>query len=115
MAELDGLWTIAFEVAGEWQSGGVVLFEKGRLSGGDSFYFYYGHCGERSGAISGEARIIHHSGPLSTGFGDSPDFVVVVEAHRRGDIISGHIFKPKSEQAKLKLRCVRRVHAEALE
>jgi T3SS negative regulator,GrlR len=114
MAELDGLWTIAFEVAGEWRSGGVVLFERGRLSGGDSFYFYYGHCTERNGTLAGEARILHHSGPLSTGFGDSPDFVVVIEAIRRGEIINGHIFKPRSEQAKLKLRCVRRVRAEEL-
>ena len=114
MAELDGLWTISFEVAGEWRSGGVVLFENGRVAGGDSCYFYYGQCSERSGALEGEARIIHHSGPLSTGFGDSPDFVVVIEGHRRGDIITGHIFKPKNEQAKLKLRCVRRLRAEEL-
>ncbi|HUK57738.1 MAG TPA: GrlR family regulatory protein [Stellaceae bacterium] len=114
MAELDGLWTIAFEVAGDWRSGGVVLFEDGRLSGGDSFYFYYGHCREQRGILKGEARIIHHSGPLSTGFGDSPDFVVVIEAQRRGDIINGHIFKPKNEEARLKLRCVRRVRAEDL-
>ncbi len=114
MAELDGLWTIQFEVAGEWRSGGIVLFDKGRLAGGDSHYYYYGHCAERNGTLAGEARIIHHSGPLSTGFGDSPDFVVVVEAQLRGDIVTGHIFKRGNEQAKLKLRCVRRVRAEEL-
>jgi len=114
MADLDGLWTIAFEEAGEWRSGGIVLFSEGRIAGGDSHYYYYGHCSERNGAIAGEARIILHSGPPATGFGGSPDFVVVVEANRRGDIITGHIFKPKNEQAKLKLRCVRRVRAAEL-
>ena len=114
MAELDGLWTIQFEVAGEWRSGGVVIFEAGRVAGGDSHYYYYGHCAERNGTLAGEARIINHSGPLSTGFGDSPDFTVVLEAHRKGDVVNGHIFKPGNEQAKLKLRCVRRVAAGEL-
>jgi hypothetical protein len=109
VAELDGLWTIQFEVAGEWRSGGVVIFAAGRLSGGDSHYYYQGRCAERNSVLAGEARIIHHSGPLAEGFGGSPDFVVTIEGRRSGDVINGHIFKPGTEQAKLKLRCVRRI------
>jgi hypothetical protein len=109
VAELDGLWTIQFEVANEWRSGGVVIFAAGRLLGGDSHYYYEGRCAEKESMLTGEARIIHHSGPLAAGFGGSPDFVVMLEGRRAGDVISGHIFKPGTEQAKLKLRCVRRI------
>jgi hypothetical protein len=114
MSEVDALWTIQFEVAGEWRSGGVVIFDGGRLFGGDSHYYYFGRYDEHGPQLKGEARIIHHSGPSATGFGDSPDFMVVIAGRLSGDIIAGQIHKPGNEGAALKLRCVRRQNLAAL-
>ena len=108
MAEIDALWTIQFEVAGEWRTGGVVMFDRGRVTGGDSHYYYFGRYAEQGNVIKGEARIVHHNGPLSTGFGNSPDFTVVIEARRNGAVINGSIHKPGNESARLSIRCVRR-------
>ncbi|HXQ52562.1 MAG TPA: GrlR family regulatory protein [Stellaceae bacterium] len=108
MAEIDALWTIQFDVAGEWRTGGIVIFDGGRVFGGDSHYYYVGRYRERGTAIEGEARIVHYSGPLATGFGSSPDFTVLLEGRHNGEVITGHIHKPGSETAKLAIRCVRR-------
>jgi hypothetical protein len=104
----NSLWTIQFETAGEWRSGGIVAFDQGRLFGGDSHYYYFGRFAEDKNLIRGEARIVHFSGPLATGFGNSPDFTIVIEGRRAGDVITGNIHKPGNETAKLSLRCVRR-------
>jgi hypothetical protein len=114
MSDIDALWTIQFEVAGEWRSGGVVIFDHGRLVGGDSHYYYFGRYDETGAQVKGEARIIHHSGPSATGFGDSPDFVVVLSGRITGDVINGQIHKPGNEGARLLLRCVRRQNLAAL-
>jgi hypothetical protein len=108
VAEIDALWTIQFEVAGEWRTGGVVVFERGRVMGGDSHYYYFGRYAEQENLIKGEARIVHYNGPLATGFGNSPDFTVVIECRRNGAVITGSIHKPGNESAKLPIRCVRR-------
>lgn len=108
MAVNDALWTIQIEAAGEWQNRGVVAFDRGRVFGGDSHYYYFGRYAEDKNLIRGEARIVHYNGPLATGFGNSPDFTVVLEARRSGDVINGHIHKPGSDGAKLAIRCVRR-------
>jgi len=108
VAELEALWTIQIEAAGEWRTGGIVVFDRGRVFGGDSHYYYFGSYAEERNLIRGEARIVHYNGPLGTGFGNSPDFVVVLEARRSGGIINGHIHKPGNESAKLAIRCLRR-------
>lgn len=108
MAETDALWTIQFEAAGEWRTGGVVVFDRGRVFGGDSHYYYFGRYVEEGSRLRGEARIVHYNGPLGTGFGNSRDFTVVLECRRNGGLINGHIHKPGNEAAKLSIRCVRR-------
>jgi len=104
----NSLWTIQFDTAGEWRSGGVVIFDAGRVFGGDNHYYYVGRYTEDNNLIRGEARVVHFSGPLATGFGNSPDFVVVIEARRAGEVITGTIHKPGTDTARLSLRCVRR-------
>jgi hypothetical protein len=108
MALENSLWTIQFETAGEWRTGGVVIFDNGRVFGGDSNYYYFGTFTEHNNVISGEARVVHFSGALSTGFGNSPDFAIVIEARVAGDVINGAIHKPGNNTARLPLRCVRR-------
>jgi hypothetical protein len=108
VAEIEALWTIQFEVAGEWRTGGVVAFDHGRVIGGDSHYYYVGKYQERGPLVEGEARIVHYNGPLSTGFGNSPDFTVVLKGRRNGSLITGSIHKPGNEVAKLGIRCIRR-------
>ena len=108
MADDNALWTIQFEAAGEWRTGGVVVFDRGRVFGGDGSYYYFGRYTEDGNAIRGEVRIVHYNGPLAAGFGSSPDFTVILELRRSRDLISGSIHKPGTDTARLQLRCIRR-------
>ena len=104
----NSLWTIQFETAGEWRTGGVVIFDAGRLFGGDSHYYYFGRYSEVKAVIRGEARVVHFNGPLAAGFGNSPDFIIEIEARINGEVITGVMHKPGNDSARLALRCVRR-------
>ena len=96
MDSIEALWTIQFDTGNGWINGGVVIFETGRVFGGDSQYFYTGTYQNHGDQISGEARIRHYHGPLSTAFGtNDKDFMVRLEGTRsrrhdhRSDVQAG--------------------------
>lgn len=68
---LEALWTIEFEVAGGWQNGGVLVFETGRIFGGDSQYYYLGTFNASGGSVTAELRVTHYHGPPGTAWGDA--------------------------------------------
>jgi hypothetical protein len=51
---------------------------------------------------------VHFNGPLATGFGNSPDFTVLIEARHHATTITGTIRKPEHDGARLPIRLVRR-------
>jgi len=62
------LWTIEF-VGPVAVGARVVVFETGRVFGGDAQYYYLGHCEVRDGTLHAEIEITHHAGQPSTVFG----------------------------------------------
>lgn len=70
---IEALWSVQF--AGPvGSSGGVVIFETGKLFGGDSQYYWIGTYTEQSGAIVADLDVHHYSGPPYSAFGPMTDF-----------------------------------------
>jgi hypothetical protein len=85
MGTLEGLWTVEFEVAGGWQNGGVLVFETGRLFGGDSNYYYLGTFGVAGEVITAELTSTHYQGPVGDAWGDAAtELKVHAQARREG-------------------------------
>ena len=97
---IEALWTVTFGSNLGMSGAGVVVFETGRLFGGDPDYIYLGKYDvTRDGQkITGEVDVSNHSGRLSSIFGGLPRFKLKIEgAVPKSDAIgpmvqaSGHL------------------------
>ena len=57
---LEGLWTFRFR-RGEDRGAGVIVFETGRLFGGDSSFYFLGTYTVENGFLSGEVEVTRHA------------------------------------------------------
>jgi len=78
---IEALWTVSFASNLGISGAGVVVFETGRLFGGDPDYIYLGKYdvtpdGQK---LTGEVDVSNHSGRLSSIFGGLSDFKLKIE------------------------------------
>jgi hypothetical protein len=66
---IEALWSVTFSTPQGVAGSGVVVFETGRIFGGDSFYYYVGDYTASNDDVHGKVDIIHYSGPLVNVFG----------------------------------------------
>ena len=75
---LEALWSIQFEVPNiERWGGGVVVFETGRILGGDSSFYYIGDYSVDNKIIQGRVEVKRHNDMLEAvipGFEDGAYF-----------------------------------------
>ncbi len=66
---LEGLWTIEFVSNVETYGAGVVVFESGRIFGGDNCYYYIGTFRVKNKIVEAEVEGTHYSGEAHSIFG----------------------------------------------
>ncbi len=66
---LEGLWTIEFVSNVETYGAGVVVFESGRILGGDSSYYYIGTFRVKNKIVEAEVEGTHYAGEAHSIFG----------------------------------------------
>ncbi|MGD2075303.1 MAG: hypothetical protein PVI91_12325 [Gammaproteobacteria bacterium] len=77
---LEAVWSVEFLSNENRVAGGVVVFETGRVFGGDSNYYYLGTYETREGKITAQVTITNFTGITSLIFGEGlPEFSVQVE------------------------------------
>ncbi|MBF0354813.1 MAG: putative DNA binding domain-containing protein [Alphaproteobacteria bacterium] len=90
----EGLWAATFSVPGSDKNGGIVVFDEGRIFGGDSQFYYEGGYDIVEEEIYAEIRVTHYHGGMDTAFGDhARNFMVQIRAQRHGDVIEGKLFR----------------------
>lgn len=62
---MEALWSIEFVSDRGNFGAGIVVFESGRVFGGDSSYYYIGSYSVKNGKVSIEATANHYSGELN--------------------------------------------------
>lgn len=86
--DLDGLWTAKFSTASGEGSGVITLGADGRMTGGDSNYFYAGwYKQDRPTVLSGKLQIVHFNGALTNLFGPVRNVVISFTAVAGDDLI----------------------------
>ena len=76
---LEALWTANFVSNHCVYGGGAVVFETGRIFGGDSQYYYVGNYEVSNGCISGDLEVTHFAGATESIFGSAVKFSLHVE------------------------------------
>lgn len=77
---IEGLWTIKFASNLQYQSAGVIVFETGKIFGGDNQYYYIGDYEIANGFLKAKAKITSHvTNPLSI-FGNENSFELIINS-----------------------------------
>src|ERR1700721_969779 len=87
-AVIDGLWTVEFH-GPVGVGGGVVVFIKGQVLGGDSGYAYNGSYELKDNILKARVSVNNFNSGLPNAFGIPGDFDLLVEGKMQGDAISG--------------------------
>jgi hypothetical protein len=67
MQDLEALWSVLFFVPGQPNlNAGVVIFETGRVFGGDSWYYYTGTYKSENGKLTATLTSTHYAGPMGS-------------------------------------------------
>ncbi|MFN7399027.1 MAG: hypothetical protein ACK5SX_08205 [Sandaracinobacter sp.] len=61
MTSIEALWSVTFQLGEAGQGGGVLVFETGRLFGGDTSFAYTGHFTLSGDDLSAEVQAIRHT------------------------------------------------------
>lgn len=107
---LEGLWTGQIQDAsGIWVNGGVVVFDAGRMYGGDGSYYYIGTYTARENQFVGDVRVGNYSGIHYTVWGDeTADFRITVDGKIVGNQITGLLVRQDKPSACLRFLAVRK-------
>ena len=106
---LEALWTVEYMDAAGWKTGGVVVFETGRVFGGDNRFYYVGRYEADHPRITAELGIRYYHGDPTTAWGDQvAEFQIEVEGERNRDVIEGTMLRVDIPQYRLPCRLTRR-------
>jgi hypothetical protein len=70
---IEALWSVHFATQGG-AGGGVVIFETGKIFGGDSQYYWVGNYTVQNGQLIADIDVSHYSGPPYSVFGPLQKF-----------------------------------------
>jgi len=101
---IEALWSVEFVAANGNSGGGVVIFESGRIFGGDSSYYYVGSYQVNGSDISGKVRVNHYYGEVNNIFGDYKEVTLEFSGRIQAEqfIVEG-IAKEPNSNAKIRL------------
>ena len=109
-ANLEALWAAHFGdvAAPDHFNGGVVVFETGRVFGGDSSFYYTGEYDTSGEAFSAQIKITHYSGDDVTAFGlqVSRSRKIKIKGRRDGNKIIGEMWPVDFPLNRLPIRLV---------
>ena len=71
---LEALWSVEFISNLGIFGAGVVVFETGRIFGGDSAYYYLGSCHVKNDTVVAEIEVNHYTGQPFSIFGHLDKF-----------------------------------------
>lgn len=71
---LEALWSVEFVSNLNIFGSGVVVFETGRIFGGDGQYYYTGKYEVKNGLLNGEIDVVYYSGEPWSVFGTLKQF-----------------------------------------
>ncbi len=78
---LEALWSIEFISNLNIFGSGVVIFETGRIFGGDTRYYYTGWYEVKNGNLQGELDVVNYNGEPWSVFGTMDRFSLILSGN----------------------------------
>lgn len=103
---IEGLWSVSFASNLPGGGNGVVIFETGRVFGGDSNFYYTGSYSIKSpSTLECDLRIRHFAGSDWSVFGPATDFELVIAGNVENRVISasGYVKQQPEKQIMFRL------------
>jgi hypothetical protein len=100
---IDGLWIVQFH-GPQGVGGGVAVFTKGQVLGGDSGFAYVGTYDLKDNLLKAKVAVKNFDPAISNVLGIPGDFDLIIEAKVEGDEISGTGALAKLPDSKIVVR-----------
>jgi hypothetical protein len=104
---IEAMWSVTFITPEGSAGAGIVVFETGRIFGGDSFYYYLGNYSIEAGTARGSIDVIHYSGPPANVFGPVEKITLQFSGKIEGNSIRAEAFDPSKPQNRLRMEFTR--------
>ncbi len=106
---LEALWSVEFVSTQGADGAGVVIFETGRIFGGDSQYYYIGsaHVG-KDGILHADLEVTHYAGNPYTVFGQANQIHLKLEGKVQEPVMELLGYPLEDPNQKILVRCTKR-------
>jgi len=97
---IEALWPVEFGNDEHRAGAGVVVFESGRIFGGDAGYYYLGEYKINNGVVTGQATATHYAGEISPLFaGAGKEYTVLLSGDLEDQqmVLAGHLEQDSSK------------------
>ena len=105
---LEALWTAEFASNLGVFGAGVVVFETGRLFGGDSQYYYLGTCEVKNDILDADIEVTHFAGQGFSLFGNLQKFHLKVSGKLQEPVMDVNGYLKENQNLKIHIRLTRR-------
>ncbi len=106
---LEGFWILQVQRP-ELTSGGVVIFIKGKIFGGDSGFAWVGTYEVSERVLKARIAVHHFDPSIESVLGVSGDYEMDVSANLQGDVITGTAMLANQPQKSLGIRLTKRAN-----
>lgn len=106
---VEALWSLEFNWGKKVYEAGVIIFEAGRLFGGDSSYYFLGKYEiADNDVLRAEVEIIHYAGRFFPIFGENNKHKVILEGHTNFPVMDLMCYSVDDPNQTIHVRCTRR-------
>jgi T3SS negative regulator,GrlR len=106
---LEALWSLEFGSSSGYEGAGVVIFETGRIFGGDAQYYYTGKYSLKDGTMSADVKVNRYCDGFGSIFGTNEqefDLKVIGKVELPTMTATGH--RVDDPTARIEVRLTRR-------
>ena len=109
---VEGFWIVQYEGM-KGNGGGVVMFIKGKVFGGDTGYTYIGSYRTQGNSVKAEVAVRNFLPDIPSVLGVVGDFELNIEGKLEGDIIKGTGSLANSQAVGIALKLTKRANLPA--
>jgi len=106
---VDGFWILQVQIP-EFTSGGVAVFIKGKVYGGDNGFTWVGTYEQEGSLVKARVNVHNFDPAIQSVFGITGDYELHFSGNAQGDVITGVALLANKPQKTLGIRLTKRAN-----